>query len=141
MGADRKLVRWERIVEYFWKLDESPCVRVEELGKSTEGNPFLLAVVSSPENLGNAEKLRDMSYRIAHPKGMTDAEVESMRVQLTDILARFQSLAEVDTEGVEPTGHSTDMHTVMRGDAPKPSLPRSDVLANAPAEDGAFSEK
>ena len=70
--------------------------------------------------------------------GLTDAEVESLRVQLTDILAHFQSLAEVDTEGVEPTGHSTDMHTVMRSDTPKPSLPRVDVLANAPGEDGEF---
>ena len=70
--------------------------------------------------------------------GLTDAEVESMRVQLTDILAHFQSLAEVDTEGVEPTGHSTDMHTVTRSDTPKPSLPRGEVLANAPGEDGEF---
>jgi len=70
--------------------------------------------------------------------GLTDEEVEKMRVQLTDILAHFQSLAEVETEGVEPTGHSTDMHTVMRDDVAGPSLPRNDVLANAPGEDGEF---
>jgi len=70
--------------------------------------------------------------------GLTDEEVEKMRVQLTDILAHFQSLAEVETEGVEPTGHSTDMHTVMRDDVAGPSLPRDDVLANAPGENGEF---
>ena len=70
--------------------------------------------------------------------GLTDEEVEKMRVQLTDILAHFQSLADVETEGVEPTGHSMEMHTVMRGDVPAPSLPRNDVLANAPGENGEF---
>ena len=59
MGADRKLVRWEKIVEYFWHLDKSPCVKVTELGKSTEGNPFLLAVISSPENLKNLNRIAE----------------------------------------------------------------------------------
>ena len=36
LGADRKLAHWNRIVEYFWELDKSPMVKVEELGKSTE---------------------------------------------------------------------------------------------------------
>jgi len=43
MGADRKLVRWDRIVEYFWVLDRSPCVKVTELGRSTEGEPLPLS--------------------------------------------------------------------------------------------------
>ncbi len=70
--------------------------------------------------------------------GLTGEELDRMRVQLTDILAYFQSLAEVDTEGVEPTGHSTDAHTVMRGDCAEPSLPREEILANAPGADGNF---
>lgn len=69
---------------------------------------------------------------------LTDAELEQMRAQLTDILAHFQSLADVDTEGVEPTGHSTDAHSVMRDDDPGPSLTREQVLANAPMQEGEF---
>jgi len=51
MGAERSFARWDKIVEYFWHLDKSPCVKIKELGKSTMGNPFLLAIISSPENL------------------------------------------------------------------------------------------
>ena len=51
MGEKRKLERWDRIVEYFNELGKSPCVRVTELGKSTEGNPFLLAIITAPENM------------------------------------------------------------------------------------------
>jgi len=76
MGADRKLVRWDKIVEYFQVLGHSPCVKVVELGKSTEGNPFLMVLVSSPENIMNSEQIRKMSYAIAHPKGLSETEVE-----------------------------------------------------------------
>jgi len=76
MGADRKLVRWERIVEYFWHLDKSPCVKVTDLGKSTEGNPFLLAVISSPENIKNLNRIREMSYSVAHPQGLSKRQLD-----------------------------------------------------------------
>ncbi|MBM3790192.1 MAG: hypothetical protein FJW35_07545, partial [Acidobacteria bacterium] len=47
MGADGELAHWSKIVEYFNLLSQrSDRVRLENLGKSTEGNPFLLAVFS-----------------------------------------------------------------------------------------------
>ena len=64
MGADRKLVRWENIVKYFWQLDELPTVNVRELGKTTEGHPFLLAAISSPRNIANLEKIREQSWAL-----------------------------------------------------------------------------
>ena len=67
-----------------------------------------------------------------------DHEVEAMRRQLSDILGHFQVLAELDTEGVQPTGHTTDAHSVMRDDSDKPPMSRTDVLANAPDVDGEF---
>lgn len=69
---------------------------------------------------------------------LSDEESEKMRAQLTDILGHFQSLAAVETEGVEPTGHTTDAHTVMRQDEPHPPLDREAVLRNAPDRDGEF---
>ena len=79
MGTDRKIARWDRIVEYFWLLDKkSDAIKVVELGKSTEGNPFLLAIITSPENMKNLDKIKEMSYRIAHPKGLSDGEIEDI---------------------------------------------------------------
>ena len=44
LGSDRKLARWDKIVEYYWLLDkESEKIKVTDMGPSTEGNPFLLA--------------------------------------------------------------------------------------------------
>ena len=64
--------------------------------------------------------------------GMTDDEINLMRDQLSHILDNIDILNQVDTEGVEPTGHSVDVNTVMREDEPTPSLPVEDVMANAP---------
>ena len=58
LGSDRKIARWDRIVEYFKKLQEqSDKIRVVDMGPSTEGNPFLLVIISSPENLSKLERL------------------------------------------------------------------------------------
>jgi len=65
-------------------------------------------------------------------------EVQTMRRQLSDILAHFQTLVELDTEGVPPTGHTTDAHTVMREDEEMPAMARSRTLGNAPHVDGEF---
>jgi len=77
-GTDRKLLRWDKIVEYFWHLDAHPCVAVEELGKTTEGHPFLLAAISSPRNIGNLEKIREQSWALAHPKKLSDRSLNKI---------------------------------------------------------------
>ncbi len=69
---------------------------------------------------------------------LSDEEVDDMRSQLADILERFQALAEVQTDGVEQTGHWADMYSVMRTDRPDRSFMRSEVVANAPDHDGEF---
>ena len=69
---------------------------------------------------------------------LSDDEAETMRAQLSDILGHFDALAAVDTEGVEPTGHTTDSNTVMRKDEAHPALDQDDVLRNAPDRDGEF---
>ena len=67
-----------------------------------------------------------------------DDAVEEMRDQLSSIFGYFERLQEVDTEGLEPTSHTTDANTVLREDVAEDAMPRSDVLSNAPDPDGEF---
>jgi hypothetical protein len=49
VGADNKLARWERIVEYLEiAAAASPRVTVRDLGRTTRGNRFVAVEVSSP---------------------------------------------------------------------------------------------
>ena len=65
-GADFKLIRWEKIYEYFRILGKSSeRIRVQELGKTTMGNPFILAVISSPNNLAQLEMYKEIAAKLA----------------------------------------------------------------------------
>ena len=69
---------------------------------------------------------------------LTDAEKERMRRELDGILSYIDKPRALDTEGVPPTSHAVPMTNVMREDEPVPSLPREDMLANAPDRNGEF---
>ncbi len=64
--------------------------------------------------------------------GITEEEANDMRDDLVDILKQFKILNRVETNGVQPTGHSVDVTSIMRDDVVKPSYPREDILSNVP---------
>lgn len=70
--------------------------------------------------------------------GLTEADVEKLSEQLSNILENFEILKQVDTTNVPPTAQSIDIKNVTAADEIAPSLPLKDVLANAPQQDGDF---
>ena len=78
LGTDRELARWDKIVEYFELLEgESDRIQVTDLGPSTEGHPYLLVIISSPANMANLERLREVNVRIQDPR-TPEAEVKEL---------------------------------------------------------------
>ena len=73
-GTDRKLADWKQLTAYFEKLaSESDKVRYEEVGKTTEGRPFITVTISAPENLARLEHYKEIQRRLADPR-ITSAE-------------------------------------------------------------------
>ncbi|CAI8035118.1 Aspartyl/glutamyl-tRNA(Asn/Gln) amidotransferase subunit C [Geodia barretti] len=70
--------------------------------------------------------------------GITDDEIDAYAGQLSDIIDQFEILNELDTSGVEPTGHAGELRGVMRDDTPADSLPPEDALRNAPRREGEY---
>jgi len=68
--------------------------------------------------------------------GLTEAEVDRLSEQLSNILENFEILQQVDTSDVPPTAQSIALQNVMRSDEVAPSLPASEILANAPRREG-----
>ncbi len=62
---------------------------------------------------------------------LTDDEKDLFMKQLADILSYAQQLQAVDTGGVAATAH-VNAASCERDDEPRPSLPVSDAVANAP---------
>ncbi|WNC15612.1 Asp-tRNA(Asn)/Glu-tRNA(Gln) amidotransferase subunit GatC [Brevibacillus brevis] len=70
---------------------------------------------------------------------LTEEEAERYTKDLNAILEFAAKLNELDTSNVPPTSHATDVKNVMRDDVNRPSLPREEVLKNAPDhEEGQF---
>ena len=68
---------------------------------------------------------------------LSDDERETLRVELGQIVKAFESLAEVDTDDILPTAQVIPLVNVERDDVAINSLPRDEVLRNAPrVEDG-----
>lgn len=67
--------------------------------------------------------------------GVTDAEVEQLREQLSNILEHFSALSQIDTESIPPTGHAVPLHNVFRDDVAEPSYSTEEILANAPRQE------
>jgi aspartyl-tRNA(Asn)/glutamyl-tRNA(Gln) amidotransferase subunit C len=64
--------------------------------------------------------------------GLSEAEKEMFRDQLSAILDYADMLSRLDTAGVPPTASALPLDNVMRPDQVKPCLPVEDALANAP---------
>ncbi|MBK8646468.1 MAG: hypothetical protein IPN16_07995 [Gemmatimonadetes bacterium] len=80
VGADRQLADWGQIGAYFTRLAASPAVRVDTLGLTTAGLPFLAVAISHPDNMRRLEEIRRNEARLADPRGLS-AEEEARLVR------------------------------------------------------------
>ena len=69
---------------------------------------------------------------------MSEAEIELMRDQISNILDNISVLNKVNTDGIEPTSHSINRISVMRDDESAASMAYDEVLANAPLTESGF---
>ena len=75
VGADRTLADWGQIVSYFHRLAAaSPAVHVDTLGPTTNGQPFIVAVISTPANIARLPEFRAAQAKLADPRRLTAEE-------------------------------------------------------------------
>ncbi|MDQ7907524.1 M14 family metallopeptidase [Phytohabitans sp. ZYX-F-186] len=82
--ADYKLATYEQVAEYYRKLDEaSDRMALVEIGKSTEGRPQLMAIVSAEKNLRpkNLERYREISVRLSQGDALSDSVAKAMAAE------------------------------------------------------------
>ncbi len=79
IGADYVLPNYQKLTAYWQKLDaESDRMSLVEIGKTAEGRPQWMAVITSPENHRNLERYRQISARLARAEGLDDAEARRL---------------------------------------------------------------
>lgn len=79
VGADRKLADYNQITAYFQKLDqESPKIKVVEIGKSTLGKSMIMAIITSEENMSQLDKYRTIARRLRDARNLSPEEARQL---------------------------------------------------------------
>ena len=79
VGEDYWLPNYAQFSKYWETLaKESDRMVLDTIGLTAEGRPQLLAIVSSPDNLKNREKYRQIAERLSHAEGLTEAQAKAL---------------------------------------------------------------
>ena len=82
IGADRELLDWDKVVAYYQALAQSSDkIRVTELGKTTEGRPFIAATISSAATLRDLDHYRDIQGRLSDPRRTSSSEAARLAAE------------------------------------------------------------
>lgn len=83
VGADGRLADYAQIVAYFERLARAtPWVHLDTVGRSVQGRPMLLAIVTDPANQARRAAIQRLQAKLADPRRLTPAEyAEALRRQ------------------------------------------------------------
>lgn len=86
-GTDRKLADWVQLTTYFRTIaGQSDRIQYNELGKTTEGRPFISLTISAPENLQHAAQYQEIVRKLGDPRTTSPDEAKRLAAQGKTIL-------------------------------------------------------
>jgi len=81
-GTDSMLADWTQVSGYMNRLaQQSRYVRVDTLGRTTEGRPFLLMTITAPQNQGRLDEIKRAQRLLADPRRLSEAELGDIRTK------------------------------------------------------------
>jgi hypothetical protein len=82
LGDDYHVASYQQISEYWKKLDrESDRMVLQDIGKTAEGRPQYMAVITSPENHRTLARFKEISRKLALAEGLTDDEARALAAE------------------------------------------------------------
>lgn len=105
-GADFELATYEQSLEYFQRLDAaSDRVMLQEVGTTSMGRPWYVAIISSAANIRDVERYRQIAHRLAYPGDMGDEEARRLA-------AEGKAIVHIDG-GLHATEVAAAQHTIQ----------------------------
>ena len=103
LGADKKMARWDKIVEYFGVLEKQSGgrMKVVNMGPTSEGNPFLEVFITSPPNLAKLDHYRDINLRISDPRGISETQVRALVDEGKAVVVQSMSMHATEIGGAQ----------------------------------------
>lgn len=123
LGTEGELAAWDELVDYY-KLVSKRSARVayEEIGTTTMGNAFPIMTISSPRNLANLDRIKEIARRLSDPEGLSEKQARRLAAEGKPIYLLEASIhsTEVGTAQVVPnilhrlaTGESSTVDEIL----------------------------
>ena len=82
LGDDYQLANYVQLTDYWKKLSQqSDRMKLVEIGKTAEGRPILMAIITSPENHKKLDRYKEISRRLALAEGLTDEQARALAAE------------------------------------------------------------
>jgi hypothetical protein len=103
LGADRKMARWDKIVEYYGMLEKQSGgrMKVVNMGPTSEKNPFLEVFITSAANMAKLDHYRDVNARLSDPRGLTEAQARALADEGKAIVVQSMSMHATEIGGTQ----------------------------------------
>jgi hypothetical protein len=118
-GADFHLTTYDEALAYLQKLDAaSPHLQLVNVGKTTRGADWYVALISSPANLQNFARYKGIAQRLAAVRGLDDNAARQLAREGKAIVHIDGGLHSTEVAGQEHTLQLA-YHLVSRPDDPE----------------------
>jgi len=98
IGAPRKLDYYADLLKYYRALAEkSPRVKIIETGKTEEGRPTVIVMISSETNINGLDTNRQNLAKLADPRGLTEAQAHEIIAQTKPLYIALGGLHSAET--------------------------------------------
>lgn len=78
IGDDYQLATYTQTEAYFKKLAASDRTKLVDIGMTEEGRHQYMLIVSSPENIKDLEKYKDISKKLSRAEGLSEEQARSL---------------------------------------------------------------
>ena len=81
-GDDYFLANYTQLLDYWNKVaKESDRIRLQEIGKTAEGRPIVMAIITAPGNFKNLARYKEISQRLARAEGLTERQAHALAAE------------------------------------------------------------
>src|SRR5579862_2068004 len=82
VGDDYYLATYTQLLDYWTKVaTESDRIKIVQIGKTAEGRPFRIAIITSPANHKNLARYKEISQKLGRAEGLTDKEAHALAAE------------------------------------------------------------
>jgi hypothetical protein len=132
VGDDYFLANYTQLLEYWNKVvKETDRMKLVDIGKTAEGRPIMMAIITSPANFKKLARYKEISQKLARAEGLTDEQAHQLA-------AEGKSVVWIDgglhaNESVNAQAIFTETHDFLnRTDAEMMRILNDDILLLVP---------